>query len=443
MTMASTFLLIGLMWIVFRAYLFSARRLNIFDIPNFRSSHEQITVRGAGILLPLAWIGFSLANGFFLPYFTTGLFLIALISFLDDIRSRTIAIRVGVHFAAIALAIFELYSDISLPWYTIPLMAVVFFTTINIVNFMDGINGMLGIQGLVFLLSLMVYKSRQADLDFMLGFQSPFPFLFAALAVFGYYNFRKKALVFSGDVGSISTAFIMIFVIACTVLGISLVTPSTVPNSITGEFVFNGFDLRYLLLLGVFYVDAGVTIVHRMILGEKITSSHRKHLYQFLVNEMKWPHLVVSSIYGIVQLGLSLLVVLYQPGNDATVVIGGLLLALYVTIRMRVIQEIARRELVTTGKETTNAELKTQDTPIRKTNVALAGGSSPLLPLDSVYNQQKVELHAMDSLPEEVQEKEPVEQADVRRKTFGKLSSSTSLHSNRLPYRKEDFNSQS
>ena len=432
-------LLIGFMWIAFRAYLFSARRLNILDIPNFRSSHNKTTVRGAGILFPLAWIGFSLANGFFLPYFTTGLFLIALISFLDDIRSRSIALRVGVHFTAIALAIVELLQDFPFPWYSILILAVVFFVTINIVNFMDGINGMLGIQGLVFLLSLMVYKSQQSEMDLILSLQSPFPYLFVALLVFGYYNFRRKALVFSGDVGSISAAFIMVFVIACTTLGLSLDTPSTVTDDVPKGYAFAGFELRYLLLLGVFYVDAGVTIVHRMIQGEKITSSHRKHLYQFLVNELNWPHLVVSSIYGVVQLGLSLLVVIYQPLNNGVVVIGGLLLALYVTLRKRVVQEIGRREVIRSVLEATDSEVNIQKAIVRKPEVALAG-AAPLLPLDSVYNQQINDLRPLDSLPEESPDREPVEQASLRRKTLEKLRARTSLRSNRLPYRRGDSN---
>lgn len=441
--MTPTLILIGLMWIVFRSYLFSARRLNIFDVPNSRSSHELITVRGAGILFPLAWIGFSAANGFFLPYFTTGLFLIALISFMDDVRSQTIPIRVGFHLAAIALATVELYQIHDFPWYIVPLTAAVFFVTINIVNFMDGINGMLGIQSLVFLLSMLVYKNREAGLDFMLSYQSPFPYLFASVLVFGYYNFRKKALVFSGDVGSISTAFIMVFAIACTVLGISLVTPSTVPGSVTGTFVFDGFDLRYFLLLGVFYVDAGVTILHRLLKGEKITTSHRKHLYQFLVNELKWPHLVVSTLYGVVQLGLSLLVILNTPDNDGALVIAGLLLALYVTLRMKVMQEIAKREALRTihsnSASTVQPKIHVEVTPA-KTSTTTVATSTPLLPMDSVYRIQQGDLRVLDSIADNAPQKEEVEQSEVRRKVMHEAGTQTMVRSNPIPQRSGDFN---
>jgi hypothetical protein len=231
----------------------------------------------------------------------------------------------------------------------------------------------------------------------------------------------------------------MVFVIACTTLGLSLDTPSTVTDDVPKGYAFAGFELRYLLLLGVFYVDAGVTIVHRMIQGEKITSSHRKHLYQFLVNELNWPHLVVSSIYGVVQLGLSLLVVIYQPLNNGVVVIGGLLLALYVTLRKRVVQEIGRREVIRSVLEATDSEVNIQKAIVRKPEVALAG-AAPLLPLDSVYNQQINDLRPLDSLPEESPDREPVEQASLRRKTLEKLRARTSLRSNRLPYRRGDSN---
>lgn len=145
---------------------------------------------------------------------------------------------------------------------------------------MDGINGMTGGYSLVVLLSL-TYLNHQ------LGFVDPdfLGVVLLAVFVFNIFNFRKDAKCFAGDVGAISIAFITLFLV--------------------GRLIIATQDITYLLLLAVYGVDTGLTILHRLGLGERITEPHRKHLYQILVNEMNLSHIGVSSLYMGLQLSVS------------------------------------------------------------------------------------------------------------------------------------------
>ena len=106
------------------------------------------------------------------------------------------------------------------------------------------------------------------------------------MLVFCFFNFRKRAKCFAGDVGSIGIAFIIIFAL--------------------GKLILATQDLTYLLLLAVYGVDSVLTIVHRILLKENIFKAHRKHVYQLMANELNLPHVLVSSIYTILQLIIAL-----------------------------------------------------------------------------------------------------------------------------------------
>ena len=105
--------------------------------------------------------------------------------------------------------------------------------------------------------------------------------LILSLLVFNFFNFRKKAKCFAGDVGATSVAFILIFLI--------------------GQLIIKTDDFSYLVLLAVYGVDAVLTIVHKIRLKEPLMEAHRKHMYQIMANELKIPHIVVSLIYMAVQ----------------------------------------------------------------------------------------------------------------------------------------------
>jgi UDP-N-acetylmuramyl pentapeptide phosphotransferase/UDP-N-acetylglucosamine-1-phosphate transferase len=167
--------------------------------------------------------------------------------------------------------------DLQWSWWYVIIAMICCTGIINAYNFMDGINGITGGYSLVVLLSLAYIN------EFMLHFtDSKFIYvLILAVMVFNFFNFRKRATCFAGDVGSVGMAFILVFLI--------------------GQLVLTTRDLSYIVLLVVYGVDSVLTIIHRVMLHENIGLPHRKHVYQIMANELKMPHLVVSLVYMCVQ----------------------------------------------------------------------------------------------------------------------------------------------
>jgi UDP-N-acetylmuramyl pentapeptide phosphotransferase/UDP-N-acetylglucosamine-1-phosphate transferase len=152
---------------------------------------------------------------------------------------------------------------------------------------MDGINGITGLYSLVVLggiqyVNYYVIKFIEPDMIWL-------PML--AAVVFLFFNFRKRAKCFAGDVGSVTIAFWIIFLLLKLII-------------ISGNYL-------YILFLGVYGVDTVLTIIHRLGLKQNIFDAHRLHFYQILANEQKWPHLLVSTIYALMQLGIIVAVVFY------------------------------------------------------------------------------------------------------------------------------------
>lgn len=254
-----------------------ADKLNIIDKPNERSSHTRITLRGGGIIFYLGALAYFIISGWEYPWFIGGLTLIAGISFMDDVHSVPNRIRLLCHFAAMLLMFYQLGLLTEFPWWYIIVALVVCTGIINAYNFMDGINGITGGYSLVVLGTLAIINNRIST------FIEP-DFLYISLlgvCVFCLFNFRKKAKCFAGDVGSVSIAFIILFAL--------------------GKLILETGDLSYIGLLAVYGVDSVLTIIHRLMLKENIFQPHRKHAYQLLANELKWPHIAVSTLYMMVQ----------------------------------------------------------------------------------------------------------------------------------------------
>ena len=254
-----------------------ASHFNIIDKPNERSSHSEITLRGGGIIFCLAVLIFYVLYGFQYHFFTLGLFLLSLISFLDDILPLSHKIRLATQFVAVFLLFYQ-WDLFFLPWYWLIAVCIYIIGTINAYNFMDGINGITGGYSLVAILSL-IYINNQVveftsnDLLIIVGL---------SLLVFNFFNFRQKAKCFAGDVGSISIVFIIVFLV--------------------GQLILKTQNFAYILLLILYVLDSTVTIFFRAVSGENILQAHRGHFYQFLANEKKWPHLIVASLYCVLQL---------------------------------------------------------------------------------------------------------------------------------------------
>ncbi len=265
-----------------------ADRFNIIDRPNERSSHTRITLRGGGIVFYFGALTYFVGSGFEYPWFMTGLTLITVVSFVDDIRSVSQKIRLMVHFTAMALLFYQLGME-ELPWWYIPVALVVCTGIINAYNFMDGINGMTGGYSLAVLFPLVIVNRQIGFID-----SSMIWMVLISVGIFCFFNYRTKAKCFAGDVGSVSMAFILLFML--------------------GKLIIRTGDLSYLVFLAVYGVDTVLTICHRLLLHEDIFQAHRKHAYQLMANELKTRHIVVSTIYMLLQLGISLGAV-YLPVN--------------------------------------------------------------------------------------------------------------------------------
>ena len=156
---------------------------------------------------------------------------------------------------------------------------------------MDGINGMTGLYSLVTLGSLLYINQNQEAFttdDFII-----YPLL--ASLVFLFFNFRKKAKCFMGDVGSMGIAFWIV-----TLLALLLIKTQ---------------DLKYVLFLTIYGTEVVLTIIERIMLRENILEAHRRHLYQLFSNEKKVSHLVVSFIYAALQLIINTIVISVDKSN--------------------------------------------------------------------------------------------------------------------------------
>jgi len=249
-----------------------ADKFNIIDKPNERSSHSRITLRGGGIIFYFGALAYFLSNHWEYPWFMLALTLITFISFVDDIRSTSQGLRLVFHFTAMALMFYQ-WGLFSLSWWWIIIALIICTGIINAYNFMDGINGITGGYSLVILGALAYINSE------ITTFVEPalINTVLCAVLVFCFFNFRKKAKCFAGDVGSVSIAFILLFLI--------------------GKLIIKAEDFSWIILLSVYGVDSVLTIIHRLMLHENIGLPHRKHMYQLMANELKIPHVGVSLIY--------------------------------------------------------------------------------------------------------------------------------------------------
>ena len=267
-----------------------ANKYNIIDKPNERSSHNYITIRGGGIIWWVAALLFVLFNSSETTgWFLAGITLMAGISLWDDVKGlgqkvRLLAQLVAMTCAFILAGAFGMY-----PWWAIALGYIVFIGIVNAYNFMDGINGITGLYSIAVLASLQYVNLSYGN------FVPPdliwYPML--ASVVFLFFNFRKRARCFAGDVGSVTIAFWIV-----TLLLILIIK--------TENLIWIGF-------LMVYGVDTVMTILHRIYLKQNIMEAHRLHFYQILANEKKVPHRLVSLIYFTVQLLCSALIIILYP----------------------------------------------------------------------------------------------------------------------------------
>jgi len=278
------FIILLVFFIFLQLYFRLADHYNIIDHPNERSSHNSVTIRGGGVIFLLAAVCATIMHPVYW-LLALGILIIGTISFIDDRITLSSGLRLLFHLISVTLVFYFLNIFQIEPFYIYILLYILVIGVINMYNFMDGINGITGAYSIVVLGGLQYVNLCQTafiDKDMIW-----IPML--ACFVFLYFNFRKKAKCFAGDVGSVAIAFWISMLLLKLVL-------------VTG-------NLSYLLFLGVYGVDSVLTIIHRLMLKQNILKAHRLHFYQLLANEHKISHLLISTGYAGIQLVIILFII--------------------------------------------------------------------------------------------------------------------------------------
>ena len=266
-----------------------ADRCNIIDKPNERSSHTKIVLRGGGVIFMLGFWVWSAFFGFQYPWALAAVTLAAGISFVDETHSLPDSVRLVVQLVAMLLLFVELGIMQWSMWWVVLIALFVSLGATNVINFMDGINGITGGYSLAVIVPVMIVNAQALFSSGAEMINHSFLNVVAlSLIVFCIFNFRpkNKAKCFAGDVGSVGIGFILLFVI--------------------GMLIVKTGDVTYLTFLLVYGVDGCLTICHRLMLHERIGEAHRKHMYQLMSNELGMSHPVVALIYMGAQMVVSL-----------------------------------------------------------------------------------------------------------------------------------------
>lgn len=295
-----------------------AERYAIVDKPNNRSSHTGVIIRGGGIIFILAVLSWFVTSDFTWPYFTFGALLLAVTSFLDDVKPQRQLVRFCIHLTVVLLLFYDAQL-LTWPVWLIVLAVIVCIGTINAFNFMDGINGITGVYAVVNLGTFLYIQ------EFIYPFSRVGLIIIVILSVviFLFFNFRKQAACFAGDVGSTTLAFIQIFLLL--------------------QLIVYTHNFFWVIMFLVFGIDSVVTIIYRLLKKENIFRAHRTHLYQYLSNELRWPQLWVSVMYGSVQLMLNIILILAMKGYSDPIIAAIVFTVIYVVVRVVVLKTIRQR----------------------------------------------------------------------------------------------------
>lgn len=254
--------------------------LGLLDAPNQRSSHRLPTPRGGGVGL-LAAVIFLGSSGYLSSSLWLPAALVAGSGFYDDCRNLNPAPKLLCQLAAGII----LLAGLPMPEFSLSILlwlgfALLFLLgTTNVYNFMDGINGLAAVTGIIAFAGLAVFGLLNGADPVLVT--AHFAML-AACAGFLPFNL-PKARIFMGDTGSLLLGFLL----AGQILQLSR-TPA--------DF------LCLISLLFPFYADGLTTIFLRWRAGEPLTQAHRRHLYQVLCNELAQSHGRVTFGYAAVQL---------------------------------------------------------------------------------------------------------------------------------------------
>ena len=296
-----------------------ADKYNIIDKPNSRSSHTAITLRGGGIIFPIAII-VACFLGYVSWEIALAVTLVGAISFIDDIRPLSQLPRFASHVIAVALVFYELNLFAQTIW-LLPIIFILMIGWVNAFNFMDGINGITVLYALIAIASFALVPINESILQLLIT-------MGLSCLVFGWFNVRKKAKTFAGDVGSISMALFLGYLMIKTIVE-------------TGQ-------LGFILFFSVYGIDAVITILSRLLKKENIFEAHRSHLYQYLANEKGYSHIAVAILYAGLQLLINLFVVYMDSSGSLSLLAVGLTLVV-LTLLYSVVRATITRQ-ITVGK---------------------------------------------------------------------------------------------
>lgn len=277
-----------------RIYASFASAKGLIDVPGERSSHTRPTPRGGGLVFAGLWLTLLLI-GSQLGYWTSkevlafgpGTLIAVLTGFLDDTHSLSAKLRLKIQFVACLLAtlalgnVNELYHlhflGVTLGYCALPLVLISLMWGINLFNFMDGLDGLAAVEALfVFGVGAFFFWEK-----------SVFPMMFLSLmlvaVILGFLVWNwPKARIFMGDSGSYCIGFL------------------------TSIFAFVGalwYDIPlalWIILTGVFWFDATVTLIRRSLQGKNPAIPHRDHAFQWAAHELGYSHRrVVITVIGI------------------------------------------------------------------------------------------------------------------------------------------------
>jgi Fuc2NAc and GlcNAc transferase len=297
-------------------------RLGLVDIPNERSSHVQPTPRGGGlsfvivalVLTVMAALQWHIALPSGTPALLLGSLLIAAVGLADDrwhllARSRFSAHLVG---AVILMVGGGVVREVSLPggmvwslgWLSLPLTLFWVVGLTNAYNFMDGIDGLASGQAVI-ATATMAWLGQVRGVS---GVALAMAVLTGAVLGFLLHNW-PPARIFMGDVGSAFLGF--------TFAGWAVLSGGARSNGLS--FV------AWVAVLAPFLFDTGLTLISRIVRGQRWYAAHREHFYQRLIRQ-GWSHLAVTSLYLIIAAFLGLVTVAYYGyGNIAPFIFVGLI----------------------------------------------------------------------------------------------------------------------
>jgi len=278
------FLIIFISTIIFiKILLIQLKKRSILDVPNDRSSHSVPTPTGGGIAIIIIVCPalFYLGLLDYIPQIQANFLcllciILAVVCWVDDLYGLNPFFRLSIHCASVLCAVLfgaidgNVFGDIFTPALDKMITAVLWVLFMNLFNFMDGIDGIIGVETLCIGFGI-----------FILGVSGGIGYvgLILAASAGGFLIMNwYPAKIFLGDVGSVPIGFI---------IGWALLS-----------LVAMGYWAPALILPGYFLFDAGITLLMRLVKRKKIWQAHRTHFYQKAIQSGK-SHSQVSSAVGL------------------------------------------------------------------------------------------------------------------------------------------------